>query len=177
MKFIFIGLLVLLSSLIGKAQDIRPVEEKTALENIFARSSSFIQKDFLELGRVNNLNFQLMTTTDLISNKTLSGLRIFGVVAGSTYVKSTYLDADEIEGFLSALTYMNGNLNLTPLSNKEWIYTSKNGFKAGVVADQNSRLVFLQLDRSTIFNISAEELKKLEIIIKNIPEKIKFSVK
>lgn len=123
--------------------EIKESSGKSKIESFSVRKGCLIKKDFKTLGYVKRVEVQVLKLTDVLTGTSVSGIRI---KSGGHADRSCYLDADEVDGFLTSGKFL---LNSLKPSNKyvEYQYTSRDGFQAGVHQNKEEFSYFLRLEK------------------------------
>lgn len=149
-----------------------------------SRQGIVIKKEFNKLGTVNGVNVDVLTVSDINSNKetSLKGVKfstyqsIGSGLSSSSYERSSYIDAEEIDGVITFLEFVR-QLSSTPSIYTEYVYTTKGDFKAVVYTETNwsnklSGNWILVVYGDKYYSGSAEKIQK-----KNIEEFYNIVVK
>lgn len=151
-------------------------------EKIESSYSSFSEKMFYDIGKVKGLKFQVVKLTNILKKESIKSLRL-EYVYKTQYTSDTkvaVLDADEIDGLLSALKYI--QTTVLPETRNEYCeitFKSRSGFRAGVYFDFEKLLwkPFLQLKQfdsnSSVF-LPIEDFPSLILLINKANESIKL---
>jgi len=156
-------------------------KEKSNIELLSERSGTLLQRTYSDVGTVKSLQLQTLALTDLVNQKTVSGVVLEAYVAASYGgdTKRAFLDADELDGLLKAMGYISEQLlpKPVPTNYTEVSFTSRSGMSAGVYSDSkkgkwNAYVKLEKYDsRSTVF-LTAEELIKLRDVLNQAKSKI-----
>ena len=171
MKYLFITLLILLS--LNSVAQIKKTDDapKSQLEVFSERAGSMIKKEYFDVGKVNHITFQVLKLTDILTNTTVVGLRMEGQSSGTySTTKAAFIDADEVDGLIKALNYVNTTvLNHTPPENDiEYNFHTRSGFAAGIFNYRNKWMGYLKLvrfDNDSQFDFTSEDFEKVKDII------------
>lgn len=74
---------VLIVSLNAYSQAVKEKAKKSNLETFSEQSGSFSKKEYIELGIVNGVTVSIIRITDIINQKSVSGIRFSGNPGGS----------------------------------------------------------------------------------------------
>ena len=178
MRNLFITVLILLSlnsfAQVKKSDD----APKSQLETFSERAGSMIKKEFVDVGKVNRVKFQVLKLTDILTNATVVGIRMEGQSTGTYSIsKAAFIDSDEVDGLIKALNYVNTTvLNTTPPDNDvEYNFHARSGFAAGVFNYRNKWMGYLKLQRfdtDSQFDFSSEDFAKVKDLIVTAKSKL-----
>lgn len=157
-------------------------QEKTEHSKQFSNTEKFmsepnviIKQEYIEVGEVDNIHYQINKVVDLIANKSLTGLRIEGYNQ-TTSPKSNpicFLDKDEVTAFGKYLEYITTNVigkNL-PVNGISCSYSSRGGFRSGIYMHDGNLLSYMNF-RDYIevdnFNIKISDLPKIKEVIAKV---------
>ncbi|MBL6447970.1 hypothetical protein JMN32_16760 [Fulvivirga sp. 29W222] len=146
MKHLFI-LIPLLAFKISYGQ-IENKHEVSNAEKFSAKAGTLIQKEFIDVSRINKADVKVVRYTDLVSDESISAVRFEYEVVGSysADTKVASLDADEIDGLLKSIKMMQQKvLSSTPINYTEVIYKSRGGFEAGCYWNKGTWSTYLKL--------------------------------
>lgn len=125
-------------------------QELSNAEKFSAKSGTLIQKEFIDLGTVEKAQLKVVHYTDMISNESISSLRIeYDVVSSySTDTKIASLDADEIDGLIKSIKLIQEKVfATTPTNYTEVTYKSRGGFEAGCFWSKGDWSTYLKLEQ------------------------------
>ncbi|HVW97487.1 MAG TPA: hypothetical protein VHA56_16055 [Mucilaginibacter sp.] len=151
---------------------------KSKLETFSESSGSMVKKEYFEIDKVKGVKFQVLKLTNVSTGTTLSGLRLEAESGGSfSSTKTAFLDADELDGLIKALTYVNESVLNTPVpaNDVEFNFHARSGFSAGVFNYRNKWLGYVKLERfdsQSQFDFAAEDFQKVVEIIKSAKTKL-----
>ena len=173
MKKIILIFAIVSSALFSNAQAKKEQESKSKIEGLSEKSGTLLKKEFIDIGKFNSVQIQVLKITDVSTGAVLAGLRLEkekkGDDAGSFVV---FLDSDEIDGLLKSINYINENVLSKPLPDDyiEYNFQSRSGFRAGVYKASSAKWsAFVQLDKyyddSQLFLGSDELIQFRDLII------------
>ena len=145
-------LILLLTSLTIQltAQTASKEKEKSNAEIFSAKSGTLMQKEFIDLDKINNCEVQVLHFTDLITGIKQSGLK-FSKDVSSSYSrdsKSAMLDADEIIGLMKSIKLIQDKILITnPDTYTEVSYRSRSGFESGCFKSREGWSCYLKLEK------------------------------
>lgn len=147
------ALLAVVISTSGHAQSAREVKEpaeKSKIETFSLKTGSLIKKEFTTIGSVKRIEVKKLVLTDILSNSTLSGVKMETAIS-KTYGTSTtscFLDSDEVDAFIKSGKYLLSPPANTANNYVELQFTSRGGFQAGAYLDKaGSWKYFIKLER------------------------------
>lgn len=109
---------------------------KSKLEAFSEKAGAMFKKEYFKIAQLHDLTFEVLTITNLSTNESMQGLLISSKsMVGTTEVTwRAFLDQDEIDGFLKAVTYMSATVmkNDFPTNYTEYTFQSRSGFSASI---------------------------------------------
>lgn len=112
------------------AQDDAEKPTLSKAEEFSRKSGTLIQKEFIKVGAVKTIKFQVLKIKDLIAGTKTTALRM-EYPAGS-YNLITEIDTDEMDGFIKSIkTFQDDIFNTKPSNYTEVVFKSRTGFRAG----------------------------------------------
>lgn len=109
---------------------------KSKLESFSEKAGSMFKKEYFKIAQLHDLTFELLTITNLETSESVQGLRISTTsTIGTTGITwAAFLDQDEIDGFLKAVTYMSSTVMKDdfPTNFTEFTFQSRGGFSATI---------------------------------------------
>lgn len=109
-------------------------------EALTTKADAVIQKEYANVGKVDNISLAVETITDLTNNQKLTALDMeCGVDEdGATSTKSVLLDPDEVDALISFFQNLTDSyVKQAPAGDKEYVFTSRSGFEAGAYWDKS----------------------------------------
>ncbi len=148
---------------------------KSKTELFTEKSGSMIKKEFIDLEKIGPVKFQILKLTDVLTNVTTSGLRLEG--PGRSSSKTAFLDADEVDGLIKSIAYINASvLNTAPPANDvEYNFRARSGFAAGVFNYENKWNAYLKLERydsDSQYSFSLENFVKIKALLESAKSKL-----
>ncbi len=175
MKRYFLTVILLVIGLDIYAQS--PTEkvntQKSNLETFSEQSGSFSKKEIIELGRVAGVTVSIIKITDLVSTKTVSGVKFTGYSTGTySSSKTAFIDKDEVDNFLKSVSYITEKVFDTPIptNDEEYNYYARSSFSGGAFSNDKEWKGYLSLDNysgSTFFFKKEDFLKIIALIQEN----------
>lgn len=164
----FLFLLPFLAS--GQQTAKKPSEAEKEISNaerFSEKSGTLIKREYEDVGTLKKCKIQVATYTDVISGQKTKALR-FEYEAYSSLgsdTKIAVLDADEVDGLVKSINYLQTQLMPTTAKNyTEAYYRSRGGFECGCYNNEKGWSAFLKLERfdskSYVF-IKPEDLTEL----------------
>lgn len=168
---------VLIVSLNAFSQAVKEKAKKSNLETFSEQSGSFSKKEYIELGEVNGVTVSIIRITDIIDQKSVSGIRFSGNPGGSySSEKTAFIDKDEVTNFLKAVSYINEKVFDSPLpaNSEEYNYYARSDFSGGAFSSNKEWKGYLSLDRysDSTFFFKKDDFKKLVNILQENLSKI-----
>lgn len=123
------------------SQEQKEVSKSKSIE-FSSRAGSLIKMEFYRLGKIKDIEFEVLLLTDVINNDKSACLRIKTIGAGYT-VSSTEeyigtLDSDEIDACIKSLTFIKDSiLNTIPKNYTECQYKSRDDVRMSVYLGSN----------------------------------------
>jgi hypothetical protein len=132
-QLIFCSMLVFLMTRDGFSQ-VGPTareKEQSNIEKFSSQSGTLFKKEFKKIGLVGDVEFQVLTITDLLTNKKTSGIKASKEVHKSygSDTKDAFLDYDEIDALIKAITTLKKYPNTIPSNYTEIGFASRGGFQ------------------------------------------------
>lgn len=127
-------------------------KELTQAEQFSKRSGTLIERQFISIGKIKEVEVKVLKIKDLNSEVDDSALRIEYEYRGSsiTDTKIAHLDEDEMEGLVKSIK----NLQTSVFGSKresytEVSFTSRTGFQAGAYFEtlKNKWVAFVQVEK------------------------------
>lgn len=161
---------VLLVSFNTFSQAVKEKAKKSNLETFSEQSGSFSKKEYIELGKVNGVTVSIIKITDIINQKSVSGIRFSGNTGGTySSEKTAFIDKDEVTNFLKAVSYINEKVFDSPLptNSEEYNYYARSDFSGGAFNSNKEWKGYLSLDRysDSTFFFKKDDFKKLVNIL------------
>lgn len=125
-------------------------QELSNAEKFSAKAGALIQKEYLEIGSINDAEISVIYYTDLISNTKQSALKFEYEKIGkySNDTKTAVLDADEVDGLLKSIKIIQENIFPSTVTNyTEVSFKSRDGFEAGCFWSKGSWSTYLKLEK------------------------------
>lgn len=125
-----------------------PKEYKLSSTEAFSsKVGSLIQKEFVEVGILKKTQVQVVHLTDLISEESISAIRLVYKTSGTySRTKIALLDSDEINGLKKAIKIIQDQvLTTTPRNYTEVAFSSRSGFIAGSAWSNYKWRAYIQL--------------------------------
>jgi hypothetical protein len=143
---LIIGIIFFFISSFGQAK--QDLESKT---NVFAnQSGTLIKKEFEDIGTLKKLEVRVLSLTDLITNESISSVRL-ELEKSSSYSsdkKIAVLDSDEIESLKTSMEIIKNQIfPSAPKNYTEVTYKSRGGFEAGCFLSKGKWSPYLKLDK------------------------------
>lgn len=162
----------LLLSLSGFSQNEKVQLKKSNLETFSEQSGTFSKKQFITLGKVNNVTISIIKITDLITQKGISGIKFSGyIIGGNGNEKTAFIDKDEVTNFLKAVSYINEKVFETPspTNSEEYNYYSRSSFSGGAFSSGKDWKGYLSLDNysESTFFFKKDDFKKIAVLIQD----------
>lgn len=134
MRPLFLVLIFLVLTISVFAQnDTASRKPQTKIEQMALKEGAVIKKEFHDLGNINGVQVDLLTVTEVNGDQsiTLKGVKFstYSSLGSSSYERSSYIDADEINGVLKFVDFVR-QINIMPEVYTEYVYNSKGDFKA-----------------------------------------------
>lgn len=111
MKTIALYLLVVLLPFAAMCQDTAAKKSATKIEAIQSRVGSVIKKEFIPIGKFQNVTIEALKVTDVASGKVVKGIK-FSMYSGGAFTVSgkfeSFLDEEEIDPVVKFFTYVKG---------------------------------------------------------------------
>ncbi len=147
-------------------------------EKFSDRSGSLIQKEFIDIGSLDQCKIQVAKFTDLMNGQKSSAVR-FEYEYKSSYSSGTklaLLDADEIDGLIKSIKIIQEKVLPISASNyTEVNFSSRSGFSAGCFSKKDTWTTFMKLEKydsnSYIF-MEKDDLEKLLTILEQAKAKL-----
>jgi hypothetical protein len=149
MRNLTVAVLILFASVVYSQSQTAP---KSKAEQFSEMEGTLVQKVFVDIGKFNKVDFQVLYYTDLVNGKSISAMRL-SLNYQSQYTsdeKVAVLDRDEVDSLMKSVNYLITNATRrTATSYEEMLYTSRAGFKLGCYwdADTSSWKGFMKLER------------------------------
>jgi hypothetical protein len=145
------------------------------IEKFISEPNIIIKQEYNEIGEVDNIHYQINKVVDLITNKSLTGLRIEGYnqtnMARANPV--CFLDKDEVAAFEKYLEYITANVickNL-PINGISYFYSARGGFRSGIFMHDGNLLSYINFGdyiEANNFNIKILDLPKIKEVIAKV---------
>lgn len=172
MKKLF-TILMLSSILTAAYSQEKTTTAKSNLESFSEISGSFSKKEFTNIGKTKSIVVQTLVVTDMITKKALKGIKLSGFAYASygSSEKSAFLDEDEIENFLKAISFIGANVfnSAIPANDVEYNFYGRSGFSAGAFNDSkgkwNSYVKLEKYDSKSFFSMTPEDFAQLADLI------------
>lgn len=147
---IFIFMISIVSYSLSFSQNKTQEKELSNAEKFSQMSGTLIQKEFITIGKVRDIEVQVIFYTDVINNVKRSGLR-FEFILMKSYgddSKVAILDPDEVDGLIKSVKIMLDRFLSSTCDNyTEISFYSRGGFEAGCYGDNNKWRTFLKLEK------------------------------
>jgi hypothetical protein len=118
-------------------------------EALATKADAAIQKDYINISKINEMSISVETITDLTNNKQLKALEMECPVPADnkSTIKTVLLDPDEVDALITFMNNMTDNYfkQPAPTSDKEFSFTSKSGLEAGAYWDHGWK-VYVKID-------------------------------
>ncbi len=139
-----------------------------------SKSGTLFEKEFVDLGKVKKVEFEILKVTDMISGASIKSLRIRQNVKNgySSGTKIITLDSDEIDGLLKSIRVIKSEvLGNSPTNYTEIAFYSRSGFEMGCFwGSKDQWVLYLRLEKkdrtSTIF-LKKEEFDEFNRLLEN----------
>lgn len=163
MKKVFLTIVLFATSFIAHSQE-KKEAVLTQAEQFSAQAGLLIEKQFLDVGKVNSVKLQIMSIKDLNSNTVKTALR-FEYDYKSSYTSDTKvatLDKDELDALIVSMKNLQTNVYPTTRDNyTEVTFKSRTGFEAGSYFDigkgWKSFLKLEKFDKNSMIFFNNEE--------------------
>ena len=150
-----------------------------AKQNYFPKKTgTLIQKEFVDIGTLKKCKIQVVHFTDLITNTEQSAIKFeYELASGtSTETKSTFLDADELDGLMKSVKIIQEKINSKKTTNYTEIYfRSRGGFETGCIQNEGVWTIYLilqKLDGERYIWITIADLPMLYTFLEQAKEKL-----
>lgn len=123
---------------------------------------NIIHKKFEDVGRIEKVEIQKLTVTDMMKKDTLNGIELsFNTTDGNSTVEvSTFFDDDEVKNIITTLKVIkNEKLSTSSNNYEEIFYQSRSGATIGVYFLEEKWTFFVQLIKND--NDSVYQFKKI----------------
>jgi len=132
----------------AKAQS-KASDEISNADKFSANTGSLIQKEFVDIGKIKTMNMQIVRLKDLITEDSISALRLEYKPAYESDTKIASLDSDEIESLINAIIAIQEiTSSPRPKNYTEISYKSRGGFEAGCyLSDKGLWVSYLKLEK------------------------------
>lgn len=156
---------VLISGFLN-AQETKETEISNA-EKFSAKAGTLIQKEFIEIGKVKEIEIKVVHYTDLITGTKQSALKLEYESTGkySTDTKIAILDSDEIEGLIKSIKIMQEKIFPSTSTNyTEVSFKSRGGFEAGCYWSKETWSTYVKIekyDKDSYVFLNQEDFPKL----------------
>lgn len=157
------------------AQDAKTVKTQSQTDEFSAQTGTLFQKEFVDVGKIKGLKVQVQRTTDLLTKKSLNGIRFeyeYQASYGSD-TKISVIDKDEVAALESSLVMIKSTIMPSTMANyTEVAFTSRSGFQAGCYneAGKPDWTPFVKVEKfdskSYVF-MKAEDLDQLIALIQS----------
>lgn len=131
-------------------QDEKPKRSK--LEEFSSRSGQLIQRKFVDIGTFKGVKVRILTLTDVLSGKAVSGVRFekASYIGSSSRTAICFLDQDEVDAAIKALRYIkNDVLSSTPETYTEYQFSSRSDFEVGCFSRDKNWTGYIRVSRYT----------------------------
>ncbi|GAB3555293.1 hypothetical protein [Spirosoma fluminis] len=148
-------------------KSIEAEKELSNAERFSEKSGTLIKREYEDVGTLKKCKIQIATFTDIISGQKTKALRFeyeaYTSLGADT--KLALLDADEIDGLIKSINYLQTDLlQSKPANYTEGYYRSRGGFECGCFSGDKGWSAFMKLERfdskSYVF-IKPEDLTEL----------------
>lgn len=155
------------------AQDAKIIKSQSQTEEFSSQTGSLFQKEFVDVGRVKGLKIQIQRTTDLLSKRSVNGIRFEYdyVTSYGSDTKISVIDKDEIVALETSLLMIKSTIMPSAMPNyTEVTFTSRSGLQAGCfnqagTADWTPYVKVEKLDSKSYVLLKAEDLDQLIALI------------
>lgn len=149
MKTIFALQIALYLSFLGFGQTLD--NQQSNAEKFSAKTGTLIQKEYIEIGELMEVEIQVLKVDDLLSSDSIQSVRL-KYTATDKYSKSSkiaVLDSDEVSDLLKALDYLLNEIVGSSVENyTEIIFQSRGGFETGCFYSKGSWSYYIKLVKS-----------------------------
>src|ERR1700754_3532965 len=142
--------------------------QKSNFETFSIAAGSFSKKEIYLIGKVGSISIEAIKLISISNEKSLTALRLSATPYNSTYEKSAVLDADEVDGYLKCLKYIQTNVTSSPLPeiSVEYNYYARGGVSSGIFnqTKKSKWTVYLDLekyDNNSTFYLTPDDLTVL----------------
>ena len=152
--------------------------EQSKAELFSEKTGTLIQKEFVDIGTLKKCKIQVVHFTDLITNTEQSAIKFeYELASGtSTETKSTFLDADELDGLMKSVKIIQEKINSKKTTNYTEIYfRSRGGFETGCIQNEGVWTIYLilqKLDGERYIWITIADLPMLYTFLEQAKEKL-----
>ncbi|WP_025742389.1 hypothetical protein [Aquimarina pacifica] len=170
-KLLLITLLLVSNTIVSQSQKIE--SNQSNAEIFSAKSGTLIEKQFIDIGKSNKINLQIIKYTDMISGDSISALLIENTSKNQYYAgMKAILDSDEIDGLIKSIKIINEEvLNIIPKNYTEVTYKSRSDLKAGCFWYNKKWSLYMQLDKrdfKTNIKLNREEMLEISELLTKV---------
>lgn len=143
--------------------------QESHLGNFSNSNGIFLKKEFINLGKVKQIDFEKLKILDILNNETVHGLKITIYITNNSFEKekvSVLIDEKElldIESVINLILY-DIILQKTPANYVEFYFTTLEQFKIGCYSSDKKWKIFLSIKNEYV-SLNTEELKSILHII------------
>ncbi len=152
------------------AESVENAETESQFERVLLKKGSLILKEFIDYGKVEDIELQSACLTDLET-----GSKYYALRATTSYYNSKYdygdavgiLDSAEIDGAISTLEYIKAHVKeLKDYS--EVVYKANSGMEIGAYHSSNKNQLYIKLDSNATEFYSVYSIDKFITAFKGV---------
>ncbi len=124
-------------------------KEQSNIEKFSSQSGTLFKKEFKKIGRVGDVEFEVLTITDLLTGKPTFGIKASKEVHKSygSETKTSFLDYDEIDALTKAINTLKKYPTSIPSNYTEIGFTSRGGFQLTMFVSDNKWDIAMKLEK------------------------------
>ena len=129
-------------------KDEKPKQSK--LEEFSSRSGQLIQKKFITIGKFKDITIKTLTLTDVMSKKSLAGVRFerTNYIGSTSRTEICFLDEDEVDATVKSLKYLKSDVINNPAETyTEYQFDSRSDFQIGCFSSAKNWVGFVRISR------------------------------